>query len=46
MVPRFENEKSQDKNWKIFVQPLYNEDGSIAWDFFTSEKIEKIRSNE
>ena len=46
VVPRFENEKSQDKNWKIFVQPLYNEDGSIAWDFFTSEKIEKIRSNE
>ena len=46
VVPRFENEKSQDKNWKIFVQPLYNEDGSIAWDFFTPEKIEKIRSNE
>ena len=46
VVPRFENEKSQDKNWKIFVQPLYNQDGSIAWDFFTHEKIEKIRSNE
>lgn len=46
VVPRFENEKSQDKNWKIFVQPLYNKDGSIAWDFFTPEKIEKIRSNE
>ncbi len=46
VVPRFENEKADDKNWQIFVQPLYNQDGSVAWDFFTPEKIEKIRSNE
>lgn len=46
VVPRFENEKANDPNWKIFVQPLYNADGSVAWDFFTKEKIEKILSNE
>lgn len=46
VVPRFETEKANDKNWKIYVQSLYNADGSIAWDFFTPEKIEKIRSNE
>lgn len=46
VVPRFENEKKNDPNWKIFVQSLYNEDGSIAWEFFTHEMIEKIKSNE
>lgn len=46
IVPRFENEKKNDKNWEIFVQPLYNADGSVAWDYFTNEMIEKIKSNE
>lgn len=26
VVPRFENEKANDDNWKIFVQALYNHD--------------------
>jgi len=46
VVPRFEREKSSDLNWKVFIQALYNPDGSVAWDFFTPDRIEKIRSNE
>jgi hypothetical protein len=46
VVPRFENEKSNDPNWVVFKQALYNKDGSVAWDFFTHDRIEKIRSNE
>lgn len=46
VVPRFENEKSSDPNWRVFVQALYRADGGIAWSFFTPDRVEKIQSNE
>lgn len=45
IVPRFREEKKDDKNWKIFHQPLIlNEE--IQWDFFTEDIIERIKSKE
>lgn len=46
LVPRFENEKRNDKNWDIYSQSIYDEKWNIAWDFITPEMIVKIKSNE
>lgn len=47
IVPRWKEEKENDKNWRVFWQKIYNEHGEIVWkDYINEEKIEKIRSNE
>lgn len=48
VVPRFEEEKATDKNWKILRRPLYEEDWiTTFWPaFFTPERVEKIKSDE
>lgn len=48
VVPRFEEEKKTDKNWKILRRPLYEDDGITSfWPaFFTPERVEKIKSDE
>lgn len=45
IVPRFEQEKMNAKNWCVLRQPLI-ENGESVWKFFTKEKIEEIRENE
>lgn len=45
IVPRFRKEKKWTINWKVFWQPLI-EDNEIQWDFFTQETIDKIQEDE
>lgn len=47
IVPRWKEEKENDKNWRVFWQKIYAENGESAWEeYINAEKIEKIRSNE
>jgi hypothetical protein len=47
IVPRWKEEKANDKNWRVFWQKIYTENGESVWEeYINEEKIEKIRSNE
>lgn len=44
VVPRMANQKKWI--WEIFRQPLYTDDGKIAWSFFTEKMIQEIKEKE
>lgn len=45
VVPRWQEERKNDENWKIYHQPIYDENGNIVWNYFTEEKLEKLKSD-
>lgn len=45
IVRRFANNKKSSKFWKVFWQPLIV-NGKITWDYFTPEKVNKLRDDE
>lgn len=46
IVPRFASEKAASPFWKIYHQPLFDENGNTTWDFFTPSMIDQIRDAE
>ena len=45
LVPRFEKEFKNDKNWIVRKQPLI-ENWKIVWRYFTKKKTEEIKKNQ
>lgn len=46
IVRRFVNTKNNNPFWKVYRQPLFDDNGKITWDFFTPDMVEKIKADE
>lgn len=46
IVPRFASEKAESPFWKIYHQPLFDENGKVTWEFFTESMIAQIKDAE